>query len=782
MDEQVQRSGSDVRRRKVRKGTHSCWECRRRKIRCQFGKQDDTACLPCQARGSVCRSQEFVDAQPPQLPDRRLAQRLARLEDLVAKVVDRVMPEAGSGNSSAQDHSRTSSPTPSDETLTSDVEGQETPHFGLDVIESPINKELSAGMLMGVPGGAASLQQPMGTLTMPSRRSTESVSSKGFASRRYEKTCRALLSLFPSQHSVEVLVKATSAPYFIVALFHTHQDIMEGLSETPESIATIPPLNAHPTVLAKRLLQLCICIQQRPPGFFTLEDQHPNLNLHDLMNKIVSTVSQLVTSNDDIVATAEGLQCLILLGHWHSNAGNLRKAWLVFRKALSLATMMGLDRNSTLGLRFVDPSTDEFAHPSPMALWYSINAGDRSLSLMLGLPAGSPDNTFATEQAMARNNARERFCKIHAVIAEQILDHNLSLVSESRVQKPTTSYQQIDRDLENAAKVMPHDWWFIPSMPSELQTDLEQTTAAINHVLLQVNHLNFSLVLHLPYIIHSVTTGVPIEEGHKPCLNSARQILQRYLVYQTMSQSNPTWTCYQVSYAALMASLALCLFTLAHQTNEADIKLVSLTLSKMQHLALLQPHNRLSQSSVTLISQLLDMIDSGMKQPLNLDLNLPFFGLININPRTSPPPAMSPSRQHGTRRSLSSSAHSPHTVPVPATSPGPPGGSLSPHPHPPRGRQRNVTVPIGFHTSQIDPSLQPHGHTHRSPISGHGGEGFHTMHHPMPFDAHQHQQPAQQSNDDRSGTLGEISMPPGGEDWVFGGVEPGYWNLMNQEL
>lgn len=28
MEEQAQRSGSDARRRKVRKGTHSCWECK----------------------------------------------------------------------------------------------------------------------------------------------------------------------------------------------------------------------------------------------------------------------------------------------------------------------------------------------------------------------------------------------------------------------------------------------------------------------------------------------------------------------------------------------------------------------------------------------------------------------------------------------------------------------------------------------------------------------------------------------------------------------------------
>ncbi|KAK4642758.1 hypothetical protein QC761_400430 [Podospora bellae-mahoneyi] len=789
MEEQAQRSGSDARRRKVRKGTHSCWECRRRKIRCQFGKQDDTVCLPCQARGSVCRSQEFVDAQPPQLPDRRLAQRLARLEDLVAKVVDRVMPETGSGTSSAQDHSQASSPTPSDETLMSDVDGQETSHLGLEVMESPVGHEASMAMLLGIQGSVNSLQQPTARLTIPSRRSTESVSSKGPARKRCEKICRALHSLFPSQHDVDVLVKSTPAPYFIIALFHSYQDIMEGLSETPENIATIPPPNAHPTVLAKSLIQLCICIQQQPPGSVMSQERQKHFNPYSLMNGIVSKVSQLVTSNDDLVGTAEGLQCLIILGHWHSNAGNIRKAWLIFRKALSLATMVGLSHNGTPALRFADLTTNEATRPSPMALWYCINAADRSLSLMLGLPAGSSDNTFASEEAMHRDSPRERFTKIHTVIAKRILDHNLSLVSDFINQKAAVSYQQIDHELEHAAKIMPSDWWFVPTLPSEWQADWEQAKAAICHLVLQINHFNLSLILHLPYIIRSISTGAPVGDDHKPSLGLARQILQRYMAYQSISQSHPTWTCYQVSYAALMASTALCLFTLTNQTSEADIKLVSLTLSKMQHLALLQPHNRLSQSSVTLISQLLDMIDSGIKQPLNLnlDLNLPFFGLININnARTSLPPTMPPPSQQAARRSVSSSAHSPHMIPVPATSPGPPGSSLSPHPHPPRGRQRNVTVPIGFHTSLTDPSLQGHGHAHQSPISGHGGgDGYHNLHHGIGFDAHQHQQQQtqqQHSDNDRSSSLGEIPIGSGGENWVFTGMESGYWGLMNQGL
>lgn len=51
-------------RRKMRKGTHSCSECRRRKVKCVFITPDCTSCLVCQRRGSRCTSQADYSAIP----------------------------------------------------------------------------------------------------------------------------------------------------------------------------------------------------------------------------------------------------------------------------------------------------------------------------------------------------------------------------------------------------------------------------------------------------------------------------------------------------------------------------------------------------------------------------------------------------------------------------------------------------------------------------------------------------------------------------------------------
>jgi hypothetical protein len=54
-------SDEDGRPRKVRKGTHSCRECRRRKVRCTFASSKDPICITCHRRGTKCISQGTVE-------------------------------------------------------------------------------------------------------------------------------------------------------------------------------------------------------------------------------------------------------------------------------------------------------------------------------------------------------------------------------------------------------------------------------------------------------------------------------------------------------------------------------------------------------------------------------------------------------------------------------------------------------------------------------------------------------------------------------------------------
>ncbi|KAL4918994.1 hypothetical protein BDW62DRAFT_217404 [Aspergillus aurantiobrunneus] len=70
-----------LQRKKVRRGTRSCWECKRRKMKCAFERPDDAVCVGCRRRCTQCVSQEFPEqVSAPIDSSRQLRERLRRVE------------------------------------------------------------------------------------------------------------------------------------------------------------------------------------------------------------------------------------------------------------------------------------------------------------------------------------------------------------------------------------------------------------------------------------------------------------------------------------------------------------------------------------------------------------------------------------------------------------------------------------------------------------------------------------------------------------------------------
>lgn len=88
-------------RRKIRKGTQSCWECKRRKIRCTFASPREVICEPCKLRGSSCVSQEL----PEQLePSSSRASRAERRLDRLEAMMERTLQSSGHYNTDGSIH------------------------------------------------------------------------------------------------------------------------------------------------------------------------------------------------------------------------------------------------------------------------------------------------------------------------------------------------------------------------------------------------------------------------------------------------------------------------------------------------------------------------------------------------------------------------------------------------------------------------------------------------------------------------------------------------------
>ena len=108
----------DAKRRKIRKGTRSCWECKRRKIRCNFGSAADAVCIGCQRRGTHCLSQEHPEEESrPAERGHQIGDRIVRVEALVEQLVRKVgngSPSSGSQTNSIHTITSSSKATPAE--------------------------------------------------------------------------------------------------------------------------------------------------------------------------------------------------------------------------------------------------------------------------------------------------------------------------------------------------------------------------------------------------------------------------------------------------------------------------------------------------------------------------------------------------------------------------------------------------------------------------------------------------------------------------------------------
>jgi hypothetical protein len=77
----------DAKRRKLRKGTRSCWECKHRKVRCTFASATDATCITCRRRGARCLGQELPE-EVGRIEDG--AGRISRVEALLENLVKKI--------------------------------------------------------------------------------------------------------------------------------------------------------------------------------------------------------------------------------------------------------------------------------------------------------------------------------------------------------------------------------------------------------------------------------------------------------------------------------------------------------------------------------------------------------------------------------------------------------------------------------------------------------------------------------------------------------------------
>ncbi|KAI0141901.1 hypothetical protein GGR57DRAFT_395895 [Xylariaceae sp. FL1272] len=627
--------------RRVRKGTRSCWECRHRKIKCVFRSPSDNICVRCTRRGAKCVSQEQPEVISAPL-DRALqmGDRVVRIEALVNQMLKEVPKDSA--------HSLPTPPELAD--------------------EESHDVSTSAASRLGASCEGSSAVSDTGSFQFFQQNSKLSLNATSkfitVDSARYMSLSQTLHESLPPTGDVRAIVKACGNTS---SMFFEMQSLPYSALDDTKSLQTVfeaPGPDAHPVLLARHMIHIATALQHLHPDFHEGIRQLSAPPLQ-MMHSLVRTANENVTIRDDLIDNIEGLDLLGKESWYHANNGDLRKALVTIRRAITIAQVMGLHRASHTRCKVVSSNTKAY----PESLWLRIVTLERYLCLMLGLPQVTIDQSMASEAMLDRDTPMGQLERAHCAIAARILERNHSDPEPNDY----ATTKGIDEQLRQASERMPPDWWLTPN----LATTVQQPDVLFLYMRRLFNHLfHYSLLiqLHLPYMLRSCVDIQRHDYSWVTCVTAAREILSRLVMYHSFNRI--AFCCRTLDFFGLMASIALLIAhiekhrlkslskttpirpsshvdmidgLLSHQ-RPCDRALVKKALRPMEDASRFTT-DAMGIRCSALLRQLLSMENeaanltkhghvvnaesnsSGPKQNGDLQLTAPFFGIITITPK-----------------------------------------------------------------------------------------------------------------------------------------------------
>ncbi|KAL0932726.1 uncharacterized protein CTRU02_211689 [Colletotrichum truncatum] len=674
---------ASARRRHVRKGTRSCWECRRRKIRCLFDETSPSdTCRRCWGKGIPCVSQEFPEDHlpPAQTPAGSVGDRLGRMERLIEHLYQRT----DSGKSPMPDMPQqlplvdsVSSPKvtlPS--TLQGDVAGDGGDDSGADneLRQSPLTESSrpADGQVSGPSLTPSAPQAKPQNSTTSWQTITQSHHRQASLSHGVPAVPRSSSNLHLSALANELAAALPSMEDCrIIRQLYTDADLMFQLMFTPHGQLEVQPQpveefldslynHMHPVLMAKKMLTLATMIQRIPAAH--VRGSPPAVFPRLLMQRMADAATSMVCENNKLMETIDALQCLVLQCIFLANGGNLRLALLACRRALSVGQLMGIHRpHDSACIATVDPASKT----NTRFVWFRILYLERFICLLLGLPdsiRGSAGNFTETWRETLEEHPIDVLERMHCSMASKIIQRN----EKDSLPVLLEITHSLDLEMQAAAASMPPRWWAVPKFNRQGNGALDIVEESMR-LCTQMFHYLLLIEIHLPFMLRHTQDGAA-SSSRMACIDASREALIRFSAIRNAKGicSVPD----AADFFALIAAMTLLLAhidarrrdrgndVLAHQ-RYTDRDKVEEALELMRDDSSVST-DMLSMRSADVLLQLLDiearaaagstftanLTPSTVSTPLadrdvsgvesgSLQLRIPYYGTVTISPTTN---------------------------------------------------------------------------------------------------------------------------------------------------
>ncbi|KAH7384424.1 hypothetical protein DE146DRAFT_760193 [Phaeosphaeria sp. MPI-PUGE-AT-0046c] len=521
LNEDAPSQNPPTKRRKVRKGTQSCWACKRRKVRCIFSVPTNSVCDNCTKRKTQCIPQEYVDVDEASSFGREYAlgleDRLSRVED-VLQTMTRDNHTSHDGYGSV--HTRQTASMPRLETL---------PESGSSSCAQD-NDANATAQVDTIPTPDSSCTSPTAPLAS-----------------QYTGLAQDLVVAWP--HSTD-LDQIYTLPISLSTHTHMHLCTPPSAKYSLTSTSTremlqLPPPGSHPVLIARKLLFLGSLLQ----GALSASPAPSDLSsskLRGIMSRAISAAISLVTTNDALTGCVEGVECIMIEAMIHNYTGNLHRAWLAVRRGIAVAQVLGLDRGAKA--RVLDPVTKkEF---DAVCFCFRVVEMERYLSITLGLAPSEFGIRALAPEAVAACGGLDRLARMHCIVAERLLRSHEGV----GVGEQFSDLREMEELLQQAASELPPQWWLIPDMSTAASDGGSlkpfQEVGRLNY---QFSHYHLIIRLHLPYMLRSAHH----DESKMAAASASRDVLLRYIAFRRWNPGH--FYCRGTDFLAFMAVVVLCL-------------------------------------------------------------------------------------------------------------------------------------------------------------------------------------------------------------------------------
>ncbi|KAF2671619.1 hypothetical protein BT63DRAFT_422163 [Microthyrium microscopicum] len=592
---------------RMRLGTRSCAECRRRKVRCIFSENSDI-CRECGLHDVQCRPQQpesRAKKRSHRNDETKLQQRVEELESIV-----RAMQSAAQ---SADQRNNPNPDTPASSWTTGPSRTSSEPVYTPSEISDETNSFPDAPLVRLFQGT---------TIVDSNKDRTQDLSTICSLNDKTSAVLRSVRPLIPEYDDLHTIFEVTEEYWPLWPPCHTGpegaQQLLPGKISLAVDYISHDIRSTKPTVVAKAVLWLALCIQQLPKSS-PLRHKELRASPTALVDNFIQVSRTLLSSAADSGETIDTVECLMLQNKLYLNLGMPRKAWLASRHAVSVSLLLRLNR--------LDDASDR-RRPH---LWCQVWQGDKLLSVVLGVPSAMPNvlpSRYADEPHAAE--IMRRICAIAGAITER--DQTFSTI-------PYSATVQIDQDLEQCAKMFPQNWQDPTPDPKLTLVGMYYRQAV------QLQYFMVSQLCHLPYMLLSVSDR-KYEHSRISTLESCRDMIANYQTLRTDARTE-CLLCEMIDFMAFSAGMTIILDLLsqptrrnAHEEIEEWRYVVTLT-TALQRTSDLMDCTIAAQGAATL--QLLRTAHRGTYDgPEHYDCVIPYFGRIRINCAMRSPKAPEP--------------------------------------------------------------------------------------------------------------------------------------------